>query len=110
LEVTVSVSSANPDDLDRLVTAGRSLNETLRARVAELLALYESYRVSSPDVPFQAQDLLDGLVRYLAQNDEDDEWVHTVAAAFRRADHRHGGVATVSNASIAAALRTRGLS
>ncbi|MGH8910342.1 MAG: hypothetical protein ACRD0K_28565 [Egibacteraceae bacterium] len=39
----MGVSSADPDDLERYVSAGRELNERARKRVEGLIAQYEAY-------------------------------------------------------------------
>lgn len=104
----MAVSSANPGDLERYVSAGRSLNESMRQRAGALVEQYHAYVATPSDYPVDLSGVLGDLAKWTGVNGLGDQWVQAVADAFRAADAR-GGPATVDDRQIAAALLAKGV-
>jgi hypothetical protein len=87
---------------------GQAVNDTLQQRSGDLESLYQAVVPRLSWGAFDASTTLDDLARYVATNRNDDRWVTAISGAFRQADNS-GGTATVTNASIEAALTKAGL-
>lgn len=104
----MAVSSADPDDLEMYVRAGRDLNESLRRRAGTLIEQHDAYAANPSDYPVDVSGLLRDLVEWIGVNGLGDQWVEAVAQAFRRAD-TGGGPAMMDDARIGALLREGGM-
>ncbi|MGH8884617.1 MAG: DUF6973 domain-containing protein [Egibacteraceae bacterium] len=104
----MAVSSADPDDLDLYVNAGRDLNESSRRRAGALTEQYDAYAAAPSDYPVDVSGVLRDLVEWIGVNGLGDQWVRAVAQAFRQAD-TGGGPVTMEDARIAALLRDGGM-
>ncbi|MGH8908568.1 MAG: hypothetical protein ACRD0K_19240 [Egibacteraceae bacterium] len=104
----MDVSSADPDTLERYASAGHSLNDSLRKQAQALDTAYRAYSATASECRADVSAALSELAAYVDRNRRDDEWVRTVAAAFRKADTGAGPV-TLDDARITALLRSAGL-
>src|SRR3954447_15384550 len=103
-------TSARPDDLDDFARGSRAADGVLRTSAAQLRTAYAAFQARCHWGALDASSLLSGLdPQFLAFNEQDAQWVQTIAAAFRRADHG-GGIVSLPDSAIAAILRSAGLS
>src|SRR5436305_14065545 len=100
----MSRTSARPDDLDDFARGSRSADAVLHASATQLRAAYDAFQARCRWGFLDASSLLHGLdPQFLDFNEQDAQWVHTIAAAFRHAD-RGGGIASLPDSAIAAVL------
>ncbi len=101
-------SSARPEDLHTFASGSRGANDVLRSRPATLRSAYADFQARCRWGTLNADGVLTGFEKYLAANDEDVQWVTTVAAAFAQAGGE-GSVSTIANSALQAALRSAGV-
>jgi len=105
----VTVTSANPDDLDRFVTAAGRSRRGLEPRFESLIALNNAVVAGCADFAVASGALANGGNVFVAM-DRNERFVDKVSDTLRRADRDPStGVATVSSAQVATALQAAGL-
>jgi len=103
-------SSAVPADLRSFAAAGRGMDESLAGAVTSLRRALSDYESDCNPCwgTLHAQSLITAVQDWLTANGTDASWADTVAAQFEAAGGG-AGPATLSDASIAAALAAAGI-
>ncbi|MDQ2724437.1 MAG: DUF6531 domain-containing protein, partial [Actinomycetota bacterium] len=99
----MSISSANPDDLNAFTTQAGAATTTLRGQINQLIAAYQAFKSSEASV--NASSVAHTLQTFVDQNATDEKFVATVRQAFIDADSH-----TVLDSTISAQLSRAGVS
>lgn len=97
-------SSARPESLQEFARSSATANDTLNPWSSTLRNSYRDFAARSHWGRISADGVWTGFDKYLASNAEDVRWATTIAAAFAAAGGS-GGVSTLSNAALTAALK-----
>lgn len=101
-------SSARPDHLRTFATNSGGANDSLKSWPGQLRDAYADFTAKCHFGSMDASGVWVGFDKYLEANGKDVEWANTVAAAFEAAGGS-GGITTLSNTAIAAALQSAGV-
>ena len=105
----MTITSANPDDLDGFVDAAARRRRNLEERLSSLIGLNNAVVSASPDFAVASNALGTG-GHVFGALEVNERFVDRVADTLRRADRDpNTGVASISSAAVAAALRAAGL-
>ncbi|WP_194266079.1 DUF6531 domain-containing protein [Arthrobacter yangruifuii] len=101
-------SSARPDNLRSFASGSRALDAGLVADVSRLKGNLASFKGLCSWAILEADGVINAYNQYLEANENDAHWAVVVADAFAAAG-ANGGVSTVSDAALAAALAAAGV-
>ena len=101
-------SSARPAELRAFARVNAGLNAELSDKPAALEARLADFAAKCRWGTLDGAAVVNGFRRWNAANDDDVRWANVVAEAFERAGS-DGGVATLSNSALAAALVAHGV-
>lgn len=105
----MTITSANPDDLDRFVADAGRRRRTLESRLQELAGLTSAVVAGCADFAVQSNVVGSGR-SVMAVLEYDERFVEKVAETLRRADRDpSSGIASIGSAQVATALRAAGL-
>ena len=105
----MSITSANPDDLDHFVTSARRARTPLEDRIASLRSQEHAVIANSPDFNVRS-GALGSAGQVFADMDTNERFVDTIRKELLKADRDPStGIVTVSSAAVATSLREAGL-
>ena len=103
------VSSARPDKLSAFAASTNGADDLLKATPGVLEEHCSKFDSRCGWATLDASSVISGYRQWLTANGQDAEWASTVASAFERAGSQ-GGIASLPDSAIEAALSARGIS
>lgn len=101
-------SSARPSNLKTFANGSRGANSSLSGKPTSCRSAYDNFVAGCGWGGLNASDVFTSFTQLLEANQEDVRWADTVADAFDRAGSE-GGVSTLSNSALSAALQSKGV-